>query len=120
MTESERLQVQIQAYLDNIFDVNSLLEDTENKHEMLEHVDDLQAHLAHVSYEWKDGAICMVKGLFYVLSNLSGVQLTEKLQQTENEYMRRVAELEKHLDQNRKELNAVKVWGFWWGLPTQN
>lgn len=54
----------------------------------------------------------MVKGLFYVLSNLSGVQLTEKLQQTENEYMRRVAELEKHLDQNRKELNAVKVWGF--------
>lgn len=50
MTESERLQVQIQAYLDNIFDVNSLLEDTENKHEMLEHVDDLQAHLAHVSY----------------------------------------------------------------------
>nr|DBA22195.1 TPA: hypothetical protein GDO54_013249 [Pyxicephalus adspersus] len=80
-TESERLQVQIQAYLDNIFDVNSLLEDTENKHEMLEHVDDLQVHLAH---------------------------LTEKLQQTENEYMRRVAELEKQLDQTRKELKALK------------
>ncbi|XP_056405302.1 formin-like protein 1 isoform X2 [Hyla sarda] len=80
-TESERLQVQIQAYLDNIFDVNNLLEDTENKHEMLEHVEDLQSHAAH---------------------------LAEKLQQTENEYMSRVAELEKQLDQTRKELNAAK------------
>ncbi|KAG9474384.1 hypothetical protein GDO78_004599 [Eleutherodactylus coqui] len=49
-TESERLQVQIQAYLDNIFDVNNLLEDTEHKHEMLEHVEELQEHLAHVSH----------------------------------------------------------------------
>ncbi|XP_040294582.1 formin-like protein 1 [Bufo bufo] len=80
-TESERLQVQIQAYLDNIFDVNNLLEDTESKNEMLEHVEDLQGHLAH---------------------------LAEKLQQTENEYMRRVAELEKQLDQTRKELNTAK------------
>ncbi|KAM9296192.1 formin-like protein 1 [Gastrophryne carolinensis] len=80
-TESERLQVQIQAYLDNIFDVNGLLEDTENKNEMLEHVDELQVHLAH---------------------------LTEKLQHTENEYMSRVAELEKQLDQTRKELSALK------------
>ncbi|XP_071967305.1 formin-like protein 1 isoform X2 [Engystomops pustulosus] len=79
-TESERLQVQIQAYLDNIFDVNNLLEDTENKHEMLEHVEDLQGHLVH---------------------------LTEKLQQTENEYMRRVAELEKQLDQTRKEEKSI-------------
>ncbi|XP_077108763.1 formin-like protein 1 [Ranitomeya variabilis] len=80
-TESERLQVQIQAYLDNIFDVNNLLEDTENKHEMLEHVEDLQGDVAH---------------------------LTIKLQQTENEYMRRVAELEKQLDQTRKELRKSK------------
>ncbi|XP_053309245.1 formin-like protein 1 [Spea bombifrons] len=80
-TESERLQVQIQAYLDNIFDVNSLLEDTDTKNEMLEHVEDLQGHLAH---------------------------LTEKLQQTENEYMRRVAELETQLDQMRKELSAAR------------
>lgn len=80
-TESERLQVQIQAYLDNIFDVNNLMEDTENRNEMLEHIEDLQGHLAH---------------------------LTEKIQQTENEYMSRVAELEKQLDQTRKELNAAK------------
>ncbi|KAM8946476.1 formin-like protein 1 [Pelodytes ibericus] len=81
-TESERLQVQIQAYLDNIFDVNSLLDDTDTKHEMLEHVEDLQTHVAH---------------------------LTEKLHHTENEYMRRVAELEKQLDQTRKELTAARV-----------
>ncbi|KAG8446966.1 hypothetical protein GDO86_014418 [Hymenochirus boettgeri] len=81
-TESERLQVQIQAYLDNIFDVNNLLEDTDTKNEMLEHVEDLQEHLIHV---------------------------TEKLQQTENEYMRQVAELEKQLEQCRRELNTAKV-----------
>ncbi|KAM4691936.1 formin-like protein 1 [Rhinophrynus dorsalis] len=80
-TESERLQVQIQAYLDNIFDVNSLLEDTETKNEMLEHAEEIQEHLAH---------------------------LTEKLQRTENEYMRRVAELEKQLDQSRRELSASR------------
>ncbi|XP_075438079.1 formin-like protein 1 [Ascaphus truei] len=74
-TESERLQVQIQAYVDNIFDVNSLLEDTDTKNEMLEHVEELQGHLAHLS---------------------------EKLENTENDYMRRVAELEKQLDQARR------------------
>ncbi|XP_053555782.1 formin-like protein 1 isoform X2 [Bombina bombina] len=80
-TESERLLVQIQAYLDNKFDVNGLLEETETKNEMVEHVEDLQTHLVH---------------------------LTEKLQQTENEYMRKVAELEKQLDQTRQELTAAK------------
>ncbi|OCT60055.1 formin-like protein 1 [Xenopus laevis] len=80
-TESERLQVQIQAYLDNIFDVNSLMEDTDTKNGMLEQVEVLQEHLTHV---------------------------TEKLQQTENEYVRRVAELEKQLDQCRRELIAAK------------
>ncbi|KAM4622722.1 formin-like protein 1 isoform 1-T2 [Discoglossus pictus] len=80
-TESERLQVQIQAYLDNIFDVNSLLEETETRNEMIEHVEDLQTHLAHVS---------------------------ERLQQTENEYLRKVAELEKQLEQSRQEMRAAK------------
>uniref|UniRef100_A0A4W5PD17 Formin like 1 n=1 Tax=Hucho hucho TaxID=62062 RepID=A0A4W5PD17_9TELE len=31
LTESEKLQVQIQAYLDNVFDVGALLEDAENR-----------------------------------------------------------------------------------------
>uniref|UniRef100_A0A8C6KMA1 Formin like 1 n=1 Tax=Nothobranchius furzeri TaxID=105023 RepID=A0A8C6KMA1_NOTFU len=41
-TESEKLQVQIQAYLDNVLDVGALLEDAENRGGVLEHVEELQ------------------------------------------------------------------------------
>ncbi|NXW38277.1 FMNL3 protein, partial [Phaetusa simplex] len=99
-TESEKLQVQIQAYLDNVFDVGGLLEDAETKNVALEKVEELEEHLSH---------------------------LTEKLLDLENENMMRVAELEKQLLQREKELEVVKVcgeggpWGLWGvgqaGLP---
>ncbi|OWK50310.1 Formin-like protein 3 [Lonchura striata] len=79
-TESEKLQVQIQAYLDNVFDVGGLLEDAETKNVALEKVEELEEHLSH---------------------------LTEKLLDLENENMMRVAELEKQLLQREKELEAV-------------
>uniref|UniRef100_A0A8C5GSR0 Formin-like protein 1 n=1 Tax=Gouania willdenowi TaxID=441366 RepID=A0A8C5GSR0_GOUWI len=41
-TESDRLLVQIQAYLDNVFDVGALLEDAEAKNALLEHMEELQ------------------------------------------------------------------------------
>uniref|UniRef100_A0A8C3RZZ6 Formin like 1 n=1 Tax=Chelydra serpentina TaxID=8475 RepID=A0A8C3RZZ6_CHESE len=47
-TESDKLQVQIQAYLDNIFDVGALLEDTETKNAVLEHMEDLQEQVGQV------------------------------------------------------------------------
>ncbi|XP_060637159.2 formin-like protein 1 isoform X2 [Anolis sagrei] len=81
-TESDKLQVQIQAYLDNIFDVGALLEDTETKNAVLEHVEDLQEEVG---------------------------QLTEKLQDAENESLARVAELEKQLCQSRRELEALRA-----------
>ncbi|NXN16632.1 FMNL3 protein, partial [Indicator maculatus] len=83
-TESEKLQVQIQAYLDNVFDVGGLLEDAETKNVALEKVEELEEHLSH---------------------------LTEKLLDLENENMMRVAELEKQLLQREKELETVKVHG---------
>ncbi|NWW76344.1 FMNL3 protein, partial [Climacteris rufus] len=87
-TESEKLQVQIQAYLDNVFDVGGLLEDAETKNVALEKVEELEEHLSH---------------------------LTEKLLDLENENMMRVAELEKQLLQREKELEVVKVcWGGWY------
>uniref|UniRef100_A0A8C4H6S7 Formin-like 1a n=1 Tax=Dicentrarchus labrax TaxID=13489 RepID=A0A8C4H6S7_DICLA len=49
-TESEKLQVQIQAYLDNVLDVGALLEDAENRGGVLEHVDELQEHNIQVSH----------------------------------------------------------------------
>uniref|UniRef100_A0A7N6BZI1 Formin-like 2b n=1 Tax=Anabas testudineus TaxID=64144 RepID=A0A7N6BZI1_ANATE len=44
-TESDRLQVQIQAYLDNVFDVGTLLEDAETKTAALERVEELEESL---------------------------------------------------------------------------
>ncbi|XP_039075977.1 formin-like protein 1 isoform X2 [Hyaena hyaena] len=81
LTESDKLQVQIQAYLDNVFDVGALLEDTETKNAVLEHMEELQEQVA---------------------------QLTEKLRDAENESMAKIAELEKQLSQARKELETLR------------
>uniref|UniRef100_A0A9J8B1Z9 Formin-like 1a n=1 Tax=Cyprinus carpio carpio TaxID=630221 RepID=A0A9J8B1Z9_CYPCA len=42
VTESERLQVQIQAYLDNVFDVGAMLEDAEAKNTIMEDLEEQQ------------------------------------------------------------------------------
>lgn len=47
-TESDKLSVQIQAYLDNVFDVGGLLEDAETKNVALEKVEELEDQLSHV------------------------------------------------------------------------
>uniref|UniRef100_A0A8C1TUB4 Formin-like 2a n=1 Tax=Cyprinus carpio TaxID=7962 RepID=A0A8C1TUB4_CYPCA len=81
-TESDKLHVQIQAYLDNVFDVGALLEDAETKNAALERVEELEETMSH---------------------------LTEKLQDTENEAMAKIVELEKQLMQKNKELESVRV-----------
>ncbi|XP_071584438.1 formin-like protein 1 isoform X2 [Heliangelus exortis] len=81
LTESEKLQVQIQAYLDNVFDVGAMLEDSETKTAVLEHMEELQENVT---------------------------QLTEKLQDVENDSMAKIAELEKQLSQARRELEALR------------
>uniref|UniRef100_A0A8C1FPE0 Formin-like 3 n=1 Tax=Cyprinus carpio carpio TaxID=630221 RepID=A0A8C1FPE0_CYPCA len=80
-TESDKLSVQIQAYLDNVFDVGGLLEDAETKNVALEKVEELEEHLSHVK---------------------------EKLLDVENETMMKVADLEKQLLHKDKELTAIK------------
>lgn len=45
LTESEELHVQISAYLDNVFDVAALMEDSETKTAALERVQELEEHL---------------------------------------------------------------------------
>jgi hypothetical protein len=44
------VQVQISAYLDNVFDVAALMEDSETKTAALEKVAELEDELGHVSY----------------------------------------------------------------------
>uniref|UniRef100_A0A3P8X7J0 Formin-like 2b n=1 Tax=Esox lucius TaxID=8010 RepID=A0A3P8X7J0_ESOLU len=81
-TESDRLQVQIQAYLDNVFDVGTLLEDAETKTAALERVEELEENMSH---------------------------MTERLLDTENEAMAKIVELEKQLMQTNKELDTIRV-----------
>ncbi|TRY93430.1 hypothetical protein DNTS_005740 [Danionella cerebrum] len=81
-TESDKLHVQIQAYLDNVFDVGALLEDAETKNAALERVEELEENMSH---------------------------LTEKLQDTENEAMAKIVELEKQLMHRNKELESLRV-----------
>lgn len=49
MTESDRLLLQIQAYLDNMFDVGALMDEAETKNALLEHMEELQEHNTQVS-----------------------------------------------------------------------
>ncbi|XP_042183808.1 formin-like protein 1 [Oncorhynchus tshawytscha] len=81
LTESEKLQVQIQAYLDNVFDVGALLEDAENRGGVLEHVDELREHNS---------------------------QLSARLEEIESQSAERMAELEKQLLQATKETELLK------------
>ncbi|RVE55366.1 hypothetical protein OJAV_G00237090 [Oryzias javanicus] len=80
-TESDRLKVQIQAYLDNVFDVGTLLEDAETKTAALERVEELEESLAGMS---------------------------ERLLDVENEAMLKIVELEKQLMQTNKELDQLR------------
>ncbi|KAG7243532.1 hypothetical protein INR49_011088 [Caranx melampygus] len=80
-TESEKLQVQIQAYLDNVLDVGALLEDAENRGGVLEHVDELQEH---------------------------NIQLSARLQEIEGQATGRISELETQLMQATKEAELLK------------
>lgn len=47
--ESEELQTQISAYLDNVFDVAALVEDSVTKTAALERVGELEDELSHVN-----------------------------------------------------------------------
>ncbi|XP_016327404.1 formin-like protein 1 [Sinocyclocheilus anshuiensis] len=80
-TESERLQVQIQAYLDNVFDVGAMLEDAEAKNTIIEHLEELQEQ---------------------------NTQLSTRLQQCESEAVAKTSALEKQLIQSRKEVELLK------------
>ncbi|MED6241377.1 hypothetical protein ATANTOWER_012115, partial [Ataeniobius toweri] len=80
-TESEKLKVQIQAYLDNVLDVGALLEDAENRGGVLDHVDELQNH---------------------------NVQLNSRLQELETQTTERISELETQLMQATKETELLK------------
>ncbi|XP_068605472.1 formin-like protein 1 [Brachionichthys hirsutus] len=81
LTESEKLQVQIQAYLDNVLDVGALLEDAESRGGMLDHVDGLHDH---------------------------NTQLSTQLEEIESQAAERISQLEIQVMQATKETALLK------------
>nr|XP_023011554.1 formin-like protein CG32138 isoform X1 [Leptinotarsa decemlineata] len=79
-TESEELQVQISAYLDNVFDVAALMEDSETKTAALEKVSELEDEVA---------------------------QMHERLQEVEYQALEKIANLETELIQVRQERDEL-------------
>ncbi|KAJ3654739.1 hypothetical protein Zmor_013908 [Zophobas morio] len=79
-TESEELQVQISAYLDNVFDVAALMEDSETKTAALEKVGELEDELA---------------------------QMHERIQDVEHQALEKIAFLETELVQIRQERDEL-------------
>ncbi|CAL8284537.1 unnamed protein product [Merluccius merluccius] len=80
-TESERLQVQVQAYLDNLLDVAALLEDAEAKTHLVEHLETVQEH---------------------------NTQLSSRLKEVQQESEEKVSELEKKVMQTTKDAETFK------------
>ncbi|XP_022243881.1 formin-like protein CG32138 [Limulus polyphemus] len=80
-SESEELQVQISAYLDNVFDVAALMEDSETKITALEQVAELEEQLSRANEEYFE---------------------------MENEMNARLVELETELECVRKEKNDLQ------------
>ncbi|CAK9292897.1 unnamed protein product [Gordionus sp. m RMFG-2023] len=80
-TESDQLQVQISAYLDNVCDVSVLMQEAEIKNSALEQVADLQEQLEN---------------------------LNEKLVETENQAMARIVEMQTFLETITKEKDEIK------------
>ncbi|CAH1963643.1 unnamed protein product [Acanthoscelides obtectus] len=79
-TESEELHVQISAYLDNVFDVAALMEDSETKTAALEKVTELEEEVA---------------------------TLHESLQEVEHRALEQIASLETELIQVRQERDEL-------------
>ncbi|XP_076360922.1 formin-like protein isoform X2 [Tachypleus tridentatus] len=94
--ESEELQVQISAYLDNVFDVSALMEDSETKIAALEQVTELEELLSRAHEEYLE------------MENELNARLVEL--ETQLEYITKEKnELQKLHQQADEELNTLRL-----------
>lgn len=110
-TESDRLLVQIQAYLDNVFDVGALLEDAETKNALLEHMEELQEHntLVDALTHTHVCTVCMKGITAHRLVSTCMSQLSSRLQESEREAVQKASEMEKKLIETTKAVELLKV-----------
>lgn len=102
-----RLLVQIQAYLDNMFDVG--VEDAETKNALLEHVEELQEHNTQVRVEIQTHMLA--EALWHSRSKAvcRCVTWTPVCRRTRGETIEKVSGLDKKLIQTSEEVELLKV-----------
>ncbi|KAL0268219.1 UNVERIFIED_CONTAM: hypothetical protein PYX00_010245 [Menopon gallinae] len=116
LTESEELQVQISAYLDNVFDVNALMEDSETKTAALEKVAELEDELGHAHdrlLELQSQSLNKISELELQLKALREERenLLQARQQVDEEVntLRRVVQQHEQESKNRQSLLENKI-----------
>lgn len=105
LTESEELQVQISAYLDNVFDVAALMEDSETKTAALERVQELEEDLGRTldrNAEIEREFMCKLAELESELNQIRNER--DELMQIKRQADEEVSTLRKILRQNEQEL----------------
>ncbi|KAK7791545.1 hypothetical protein R5R35_008345 [Gryllus longicercus] len=115
-TESEELQVQISAYLDNVFDVAALMEDSETKTAALEKVAELEDELGHANERLAEVERESLAKLAELETELGAVKaerdaLLEDRRQVDEEVntLRRAVMQQQQESQNRQSLLETKI-----------
>ncbi|KAK5644344.1 hypothetical protein RI129_005644 [Pyrocoelia pectoralis] len=115
-TESEELQVQISAYLDNVFDVAALMEDSETKTATLEKVADLEDELGQAHdrlHELESDSLAKFAEIETELANIRQErdELLEKRRQVDEEVttLRRAVQHHEQESKNRQSLLESKI-----------
>uniref|UniRef100_A0A671QPH9 Formin-like protein 2 n=1 Tax=Sinocyclocheilus anshuiensis TaxID=1608454 RepID=A0A671QPH9_9TELE len=98
-TESDKLHVQIQAYLDNVFDVGVLLEDAETKNAALERVEELEENMSHVS---------TVFAATLIINASSQVHTLRRMVKEKDEAIQKQSNLEKKIHELEKQ-GTIKI-----------
>ncbi|KAK7600967.1 hypothetical protein V9T40_008408 [Parthenolecanium corni] len=115
-TESEELQVQISAYLDNVFDVTALMEDSETKTAALEKVAELedelaQAHdrLAELERESLAQLASLESALGAARSERDEILENKRIIEEEVANLRRLVDDQKQESQSRQSMLEEKI-----------
>lgn len=105
LTESEELQVQISAYLDNVFDVAALMEDSETKTSALERAQELEDDLSRALDRLAENERHFMFKLAELNSELAQVrQERDELSQIKRQADEEVSTLRRVIKQNEMEL----------------
>ncbi|XP_047741533.1 formin-like protein [Hyalella azteca] len=103
-TESEELHVQICAYLDNVFDVAALMEDSETKTAALERLHDTEEELAHTIERLRESEASWLAKSVELESELEELKrANQELRETNNQVLAEVTTLRRTATQREEE-----------------